>query len=200
MSTVCGRDSRFTDLWVPAAGDVRLHLRHLAGAASPSFLLVHGIGSNARVWDEVADHLARAGHPVYAVDLRGHGESQEPTDGYGTGAAAADLAAVGAALQLSGAIVAGHSWGGNIALRLASAHSEMVAGLALVDGGWIDVTTAVRSWEECTAVAAMLRGPAPAPKVGIDPMRAYLRASHPAGRAPRSRPASPTCGSSRTAH
>ena len=37
---------RLTDLWVPAARDVRLHLRHLAGVVSPSFLLVHGIGSN----------------------------------------------------------------------------------------------------------------------------------------------------------
>ena len=168
---------RFTDLSVPVTSDVKLHVRHRAGTASRPFLMVHGLASNARVWDEVADHLADAGHPVYAVDLRGHGESDEPADGYDTGTAVGDLAAVGAALGLRGAVVAGHSWGGNIALRLAADHPGLVAGVALVDGGWIDLTMAVRTWQECAAVAAMLRGPAHGSTV--DGMRDYLRATHP---------------------
>ncbi|MGW7595799.1 alpha/beta hydrolase, partial [Streptomyces rubiginosohelvolus] len=63
------------DLSVPVTDDVKLHFRHRPGTASLPFLLVHGMASSARLWDEVADHLAAAGHAVYAVDLRGHGDS-----------------------------------------------------------------------------------------------------------------------------
>ncbi|MFD0689599.1 alpha/beta fold hydrolase [Actinomadura fibrosa] len=127
------------DLRVPVPGGVRLRVRHRPGAARPPFLLVHGLASNARLWDEVAARLAAAHHPTYAVDLRGHGESDAPDEGHDTGTAAGDLAAVAAALGLAGAVVAGHSWGGSVSLRLAAGHPAVVGGLALVDGGWVDV-------------------------------------------------------------
>ncbi len=40
-------------------------------------LLVHGLASNAHLWDGVAERLAEAGHPVAAVDQRGHGQSEQ---------------------------------------------------------------------------------------------------------------------------
>ena len=60
------------------------------------FLLVHGLSSNARVWDGVARRLAAAGHEVVAVDLRGHGRSEAPADGYDTDTCADDLRCVAA--------------------------------------------------------------------------------------------------------
>ncbi len=47
-------------------------------ADAPPFVLVHGLASNARLWDGVATALVAAGHPVFAVDLRGHGRSSKP--------------------------------------------------------------------------------------------------------------------------
>ena len=47
-----------TDLLVPVADGVRLHVRHWSGAEGRPFLLVHGLSSNARLWDETAAHLA----------------------------------------------------------------------------------------------------------------------------------------------
>ena len=48
-------------------------------------LLVHGTWSNASVWDfpgrSVMDHLARRGFDVYALDLRGMGDSDKPDYG-----------------------------------------------------------------------------------------------------------------------
>ncbi|HEY5472951.1 MAG TPA: alpha/beta fold hydrolase, partial [Candidatus Limnocylindrales bacterium] len=41
--------------------------------SSAPFLLVHGLASNARLWDGVARRLTEAGHRSVAVDLRGHG-------------------------------------------------------------------------------------------------------------------------------
>ena len=147
---------------VSVAPDVTLSVRHWSGSGQP-FLLVHGLASNARLWDEVAAAVAAAGHPAYAVDLRSHGESSEPPDGYDTATAAADVAAVADALGLSGAVVAGQSWGGNVVVRLAADRPDLVGALGLLDGGWLDPSANFATWEEC---AKVLRPP------DLDGMRA----------------------------
>lgn len=162
------------DLSVPVAERVNLHLRHWLGGRGRPFLLVHGLASNARLWDEVAEVLVGAGHPVYAVDLRGHGDSDVPADGYDNATVVADLVEFAAVVVLDGFIVAGHSWGGNLAVRLAAQFPQLVAGLVLVDGGWIDLTSTMGSWEECAAVAAQLRPPIKG--ATADGMRKFLRA------------------------
>lgn len=129
---------------------VTLRLRHRAGDGHP-FLLVHGLSSNARLWDEVADALAAAGQPSWSVDLRGHGESDAPPSGYDTATAAADLAAVIGALGLDRPVVVGQSWGGNVVVRLAAKHPELPGAIGLVDGGWIDLRAAFPDWTSCEA-------------------------------------------------
>ncbi|WP_238012566.1 alpha/beta hydrolase [Dactylosporangium sp. AC04546] len=141
-------------------------------ARGTPFLLVHGLSSNARLWDGVAHALA--GHPVYAVDLRSHGSSDSPPIGYDTATAAADLSAVCSELDLPPAIVAGQSWGGNVVVQLAARHPSRVAALALVDGGWIHLASRFPSWEAC---AARLR-PADVSAITATALRASLRASH----------------------
>ncbi|WP_067467627.1 alpha/beta fold hydrolase [Actinomadura macra] len=168
------------DLYVPVSGEVRLRARHWPGAGLRPFLLVHGLLSNARLWDEVAARLAAEGHPVYAVDLRAHGGSDAPESGYDTPTMASDLADAGAALGLTGALVAGHSWGGHVCLRLAAEHPRLVAGLALVDGGWVDTVETVGSaqhWHH--AERAMVGARASHTALTTADMRAYLRGVHP---------------------
>ncbi|NUT35535.1 MAG: alpha/beta fold hydrolase [Hamadaea sp.] len=156
--------------------DVTLAVRqHGDPGPGADFLLVHGLASNARLWDETAAALAEAGHRAWAVDLRGHGESTLPEGDVGTATAAADLAAVCAALSLQSVVVAGQSWGGNVAVLLAAQRPDLVTGLALVDGGWIDLAAQFASWEECERA---LRPPA------VDGMRFsalldLLRDAHP---------------------
>jgi pimeloyl-ACP methyl ester carboxylesterase len=163
------------DLTVPVAQGVRLHVRHWPAGRPLAFLLVHGLSSNARLWDEVATRLAGAGHPAYAVDLRGHGGSDRPPGGYDTATAAADLAALVTALDLPGLVVAGQSWGGNVAVRFAAEHPGLVTALALVDGGWIDLSAEFETWERC---ADALRPPDLA-GLRADDLRAFLRRDHP---------------------
>lgn len=150
-------------------------MRRHDGERAPAFLLVHGLASNARLWDEVAAELSGAGHPSYAVDLRGHGESELPAAGFDTATAAADLAAVATALDLRDLVVVGQSWGGNVAVRFAAEHPALVAALALVDGGWIDLSSQFDSWEAC---AAALRPP-DLDGLRADDLRGYLRRAHP---------------------
>ena len=55
-------------------------------------LLIHGLASNARLWDGPARCLTQMGHAVIAIDQRGHGLSDKPDFGYGMSDIAADVA------------------------------------------------------------------------------------------------------------
>ncbi|MGH9056347.1 MAG: alpha/beta fold hydrolase [Acidimicrobiales bacterium] len=141
------------------AGGVSLHVlaRRLDGADTP-VLLVHGLASNARLWDGVADRLAASGHPVAALDQRGHGLSGKPDGGYDFETLTDDLMAVidhlGWSEEGRTPFVAGQSWGANVVLELVARRSRAVAGLALVDGGTIDLADRFADWPTCEAAMA----------------------------------------------
>jgi pimeloyl-ACP methyl ester carboxylesterase len=134
---------------IPVAEGVSLHVRVWPGLGSGSaapFLLVHGLASNARMWDGVASLLSDAGHAVAAVDLRGHGRSDKPEEGYDFASIVRDLAAVLDALGYERPVVAGQSWGGNVVVELAAAVGDRLRGVACVDGGWMTFSH-FESWE-----------------------------------------------------
>ena len=140
---------------LPLPDGPRLAVRVADGPLRP-FLLVHGLASNARLWDGVARRLAAAGHAVAAVDLRGHGRSEAPAGGYDTDTCADDLAALADALGFTGGrapVVAGQSWGGNVVLSLAARRGG-VAAVACVDGGWSRPSRRFATFEDCWATLA----------------------------------------------
>jgi len=139
-------------LRIEATGGLGLHVRRWEGEGRP-FLLVHGLASNARMWDGVAEHLVARGHAVAALDQRGHGLSDKVDDGYDFATVTADLTEVITALGFDRPVVAGQSWGGNVVMELAARNPELVTGIACVDGGWIDLRR-FTSWEECARAMA----------------------------------------------
>src|SRR5437016_10619090 len=105
-------DRVIADEQVEVAPGVRLYVERRPGEPSgSSFVLVHGLASNLRLWDGVAEDLHARGHMVVALDQRGHGRSDAPEGGYDLGTAVADLAALVAALGLDRPILVGQSWG-----------------------------------------------------------------------------------------
>lgn len=132
---------------VPIRG-LELSVREWPGEKLP-FLLVHGLASNARTWDHVAAYLNEMGHRAFAVDQRGHGLSDKPDEGYGFDETTSDLRALIDALGLQRVVLAGQSWGGNVVLDYASRWPETLAGLVLVDGGFIDLAgDPEATWEQ----------------------------------------------------
>ena len=120
---------------------------------APGVLLIHGLAQTAWSWASIARRL-RAGAHVAAMDLRGHGLSDAPTDGYDPDQLAEDAIAVaeGAGLlafadephppERRGGrpfVVAGHGYGAAVAAWTANALGDRCAGLVLVDGGWTDL-------------------------------------------------------------
>lgn len=157
-------------------GDAALGARSWPGARRP-VLLVHGLSSNARLWDAVAADLADAGHAVVAVDLRGHGTSAAVPDTAAdpTRQAAADLAAACAGLGWDAPVVAGQSWGGNVVVQLAADRPDLVHGLALVDGGWLHLAD---RWDTVDDAWEVLAPPRFA-GLTAEALRERLQAGHP---------------------
>jgi len=140
---------------IEVASGVRLRIiaSNMDGTEAP-FLLVHGLASNARMWDGVAVVLAAAGHPVVAVDQRGHGRSSKPDWGYDFDTIVADLVALIESLGWVRPIVVGQSWGGNVVIELGAAHPHLAGAIAAVDGGFIELGDRFSTWDDCRAVLA----------------------------------------------
>jgi pimeloyl-ACP methyl ester carboxylesterase len=127
-----------------------------AEATGPLLVLVHGLASNARMWDGVGEALAAQGYRSAAVDLRGHGHSDKPDHGYDFDTICADLADVLDALGEQRAVIVGQSWGGNIVVHAAHALPDRVVGAVAVDGGMIELASVFPQWDDC---AVKLRPP-----------------------------------------
>ncbi len=145
-----------------------------AGPRTP-FLLVHGLASNCRTWEEVGDILSDAGHPVAAVDQRGHGRSDKPDRGYDFATMCADLIDVIDELGFEQPLVVGQSTGGNIAVDLAARSPGRLAGITGVDGGALEVWRRWPEWDACLTALAP-------PRLAGSPARLVedrLREAHP---------------------
>ena len=95
----------------------------------------HGWPLSADDWDAQMLFFVANGFRVVAHDRRGHGRSEQVSDGHTMDAYAADAAAVVRHLDLRGAVHIGHSTGGGEAARYVARHGEpegRVAKLALV--------------------------------------------------------------------
>lgn len=158
-------------LTVRAADGDSLALRRWPGANRP-FLLVHGLAGHAAMWDAVAEILSAAGHQVTAVDMRGHGNSAPLPDLYDHTHAVADLQSLLGPMGRD-AILVGHGWGGNIAVRVAA--GQHLGGLALIEGGWIDLAADFGSWAACAATVR----PTDIDGTPIEVLREKLRSAYP---------------------
>jgi pimeloyl-ACP methyl ester carboxylesterase len=108
----------------------RLRLLVVDGEA-PNVLLLHGSTDSADSYRPLLDDIAGR-HAAMAVELRGHGGSDEAV-GYELHDYAADVVTLLEDADLRPAILVGHSLGAMIAMFVASTRPELVAGIVLED-------------------------------------------------------------------
>lgn len=160
---------------VDVGAGVALAIDVWAGGDAVPFLLVHGLASNRRTWEGVAARLHELSHPVATVDLRGHGRSDGPDEGYDFETMGADLLCVLDAVGFPTAVLAGQSTGGNIVVEVAARAPDRVAGVAGIDGGALELARQWPDWELCRVALA------PPPLIGTAAaaIEARLRRGHP---------------------
>lgn len=139
---------------IPVAPGVELAVDVWDAPDGVPFVLVHGLASNARLWDGVAAELSAHGHRVAAVDLRGHGRSDKPDDGFDFETVTRDVLAVLDGLGYERPIVVGQSWGADVVMELAARAPGRALGIACVDGGWSDLQSRFPDWDDCAAALA----------------------------------------------
>lgn len=111
-------------------GRVTLNVREVGAGRLAVFL--HGITSNAAVWDPITLALSDEFRCV-SVDQRGHGLSDKPDEGYSAEELAKDVLALIKTLNAGPAVIVGHSLGARNAVVAANLDPSLVASVVAVD-------------------------------------------------------------------
>ena len=119
------------DALVRLANGVRLRYLDQGDPAGRPVILLHGLADSAFSFSRILPSLSRV-HRILAPDLRGHGESDRPLEGYGPRDMAGDILRFMDALRIERATLVGHSMGTFVAQQVARAAPERVGGLILI--------------------------------------------------------------------
>jgi len=110
---------------------VKINYQSLGNDTAPLMLFVHGWRKSWQAWED-AMRLLSSRYRCYALDLIGHGESEKPDCRH----TISQFVELGKdfchELNITRAIVMGHSMGGQIALALTLEYADLVDRLILV--------------------------------------------------------------------
>jgi pimeloyl-ACP methyl ester carboxylesterase len=101
------------------------------GQTGQAIVLIHGSALNRTIWRTVATKYL-GNHRVILLDLRGHGESDAPPGDYLMSQMAEDVARLLEFLEISKAVICGHSMGGYVVLSFAELFPGRLSGLGLI--------------------------------------------------------------------
>ena len=125
----------FSQKKITASRNIQLMLRSAGQATDIGCLLIHGLADGSYIWNDLLRSLPSFCE-THAIDLRGHGDSSsDPKLDYSIDAYVRDVEDALGVLSNSKFVLVGHSFGGDIAARIASRAKFKVAGLVLVDSG-----------------------------------------------------------------
>ena len=137
---------------------IRMHYAEQGESRGEPIILLHGYSDSWFSFSRVLTPLARESR-VYALDLRGHGKTDKPADGYRMRDLAADVVAFMDAKGIARATVIGHSMGGFVAQQVALAVPKRVSHLVLV--GTTTSPRAIAGFEELEKAVTTLPEPVP---------------------------------------
>ena len=118
--------------------DCRLFYRYQPkeDASAPTLLLLHGWGCDGSIFSFIEDGFRDMASFV-TVDFPGHGKSGEPPVPWGVGEYAEQIYQLLRQLSIQKVSVIAHSFGGRVAVYMASKHPEMVEKMVVTGGAGI---------------------------------------------------------------
>jgi len=108
------------------ADGLRMHVAQAGPDDGDPVVLVHGWPQHWWIWRGVIPPLVAAGHRVICLDLRGHGWSDAPPQGYEKEQLATDVLAALDSLAVRRFKLVGHDWGGFASFLIALREPERV--------------------------------------------------------------------------
>lgn len=139
---------------VPGDG-IELAFGYWPGRGAPVVAL-HGLTASYVNFVGVAERLSGR-LPLFALDLRGRGDSDKPDGSYGMAQHARDVATAMRAMGLGASVIVGHSMGAFVATALAAQEPKLVSGLVLIDGGYVLAIAGAPSSQQGLDAALSLR-------------------------------------------
>ncbi|HEY8560885.1 MAG TPA: alpha/beta fold hydrolase [Pyrinomonadaceae bacterium] len=110
---------------------IRMHYAEQGDAQGIPVILLHGITDSWFSWSRVLPRIDKK-YRVYAIDLRGHGDTDKPATGYAMKDFAADVVAFLDAKNITKATIVGHSMGSFVALQTALDAPERIEKLLVM--------------------------------------------------------------------
>jgi len=129
----------------------------------PPVVLIHGHSLNLRMWQYQVPALLQAGYRVVRYDVRGHGRSAAPAQGYTWENHAADLADLLTCLDVESAHLVGLSMGGGIALQFVLDSPQRVLSLGLIDSTLPGFTYSDEFTHQVEELVRVVRAEGPGP-------------------------------------
>ena len=113
------------------ANGTKLHY-YRTGGNKPALVLLHGVTDDGLCWSHTADVLSEK-YDVIMVDMRGHGKSKAPEEGFTLTVMAGEIASLIQELGLDNPIIMGHSMGAITTLTLAGLFPDVARAIVLED-------------------------------------------------------------------
>jgi non-heme chloroperoxidase len=119
---------------VTGTAGVQLHVQETGNRSGPPVLFIHGMSQSHLAWNRQLHSDLTRDLRLVALDLRGHGKSEQPPDGYDDSATwAQDVDAVIKTLSLERPVLTGWSYGGVVICDYLSRYgAEAIGGVHLV--------------------------------------------------------------------
>ena len=113
------------------ASNITLHYTD-SETNKPALILLHGLTANAHAFDKVTEGLHEH-FRIICPDFRGNGLSDKPDTNYTVEDHATDIVALISQLELGPVYLAGHSFGGYLAVYIAAYYPKLVSKLIILD-------------------------------------------------------------------
>ncbi len=130
------RQLKLTSNYVVMSDGVRLRYLRTESSRKLNWLIfLHGAGGDATAWKKVQEACYHVGYPSIALDLRGHGLSDDPLDSgsYAFERMAKDVGEIIEKEKLTRPILIGHCFGGMAAQVFGAKNSKLISGIVLID-------------------------------------------------------------------
>jgi pimeloyl-ACP methyl ester carboxylesterase len=118
-------------------GGLRVRYIETAGKNDIPLIILHGWGSSINSWINVASGLEKNGVKVFAPDLPGFGETPEPPHPWGLSDYVDFIRSFLGVLHIQNFFLAGHSFGGQIAIAYSVQYPQNIKKLILLSAARI---------------------------------------------------------------